>query len=630
MLKKVLIIILAGVILSAGAFFALNYLGIDVLSGFTKTAKTSASDTETALDAARFEPDIAFAPNPDGFGFRNYSKRYPEGNLTIEEVRDMFGDVICTRLENGKCIPHPKVLTWLNDMNEIMNGTGHCIGFTVASHQFQTKFLSVNDLGADKTYALNRDVPVLRTISRGYSSYYASNVFTQEVRDTPSKIVDALMLLDEPVDIGIYYPKYGQNGHSILGYDVVNKEDGIYHILVYDNNHPGEDNVIVVDTNKDTWFYAEGAVNPDQPAGNYQGDADTKSLSFIPLSAYNQSLACPADFAELCPSTAEKSFSVLTIFGRGKALAETSDGLIGQSGDTLVNTVPDSRFLPVRGELFSRQMPIMLLPDNDAFSLQAQGSQANEPMSISVANPSLSVKIDHLVTQPEQIERLNFDPTGPQVAFIAGGPQQPSFEFIFTQNGVEYQVQLTGLKLDAGQDLTVNVDTANGDFTVTSNGQTIPKAVLVITRLTPDGEATFASSNLTISSGATQLLELDKWDGVGPMSLLLDDNNDGVYSKSTLTNEPVAEVLPAIGTSEKIFSNLQHLAPYLDGEQTGAVATTLPALNFTAEQLGSTYLALPGLQPDDLAGTLAGLNLPPKELAQFAVARRFDEAKTST
>jgi len=519
MLKKITLIILLLIVLAAGWFLATK-----TFTGKTETADNAELPTDTTADPTLFEPALPFDPDPDGFRFRNYSGRYPEGNLTIAEARAMFGDAVCIRLQNDTCIPHPKVITWLDDMNETMNEVGHCVGFTVASNQLHTDIRSVSELGAEITFDLEQDIPVLRTISQAYASYYASNVWTQEVQGkTPTEIIEALLTLDEPVDIGIFYPEYGRNGHSILGHNVVDQGNGIYHILVYDSNRPGEDNVIVVDTNEDTWFYAEGAVNPDQPTGDYQGDAETKSLTFVPISAYNEPLACPADFAELCPSASSASrFSVLTLFGRGQVLADTADGQIGQSGDTLINTVSGGQFIPVKGELYSRQQPIMLIPSEEAFTLQAQGNQADAPLKISVANPTYSVVVDGLIGQPGQLEQLTFDPAAQQVSFVAGGSQRPLIEFTFNQNGDVYSVQVSGLTFEAGQDLSVTVDATNGDLQLSSEGLAGDEIVLMVTRLNPDGESVFASSEVALLPAATQALDLDSWDGVGPMAVLVD------------------------------------------------------------------------------------------------------------
>lgn len=573
---------------------------------------------DTAVDAATFDANFNFVSSEDGFQFRNYTSRFPEGDLTIDEARQMFGDVVCTRVENDRCVPHPKVTAWLDATNETMDEVGHCTGFTVSSGQLHSGNLSMANFDDDMTFNLPQAAPVLREISQAYASYYATNVWKQEVQGTPTEILEALMLLDEPVDIGIFQPEYGRNGHSVLGHDVIDQGEGIFHIMVYDSNRPGEENVIVINTNDDSWYYAEGAVNPDQPFGEYMGNAETLSLSFIPMSAYNEELACPADFAEICPATEDERFTVVTLVGNGRALVESAAGQIGDFGGQLIKTLTESRFLPVRAELYSDQFPIMVLSADETFTVQATTGIADEALSLSVANPAFSVVVEDLVGQPEQIEQLVFDPVTQQADFVAGGLQRPSFSFTYNQGGEIFAIQVLGLGFEAGQTFGVTVDGANGDLQLETDGLVDGEAIVLVTRLGEEGEAVFANQAVTIAPDTTQALDLDGWDGVGGMTILTD------AGQIVADNVPVAVVLEEISLPETTIDTLQLMLPYLDGDQTGAVAATLPNLGFSGEDLGSAYQQLPTLQPEDLAGTLRELPLGPDELGALINALRLD------
>lgn len=589
------------------------------------------SSAEDSGDDTVFEAATDFTANQDGFNFRNYTSLFPEGNLTIEEVRGMFGDSVCTRLDDGTCVPHPKVNAWIDYMNQTMEEVGRCVGFTVASNQLYFDAGQVNALGADVAFDLPREVPVMRTISQSYASYYAPNVWTQEVQGvTPKELIQALLTLDEPVDIGMFYPEYGLNGHSVYGHDVIDQGDGVYHIVVYDSNRPGKDNVIVVDTVADTWFYAEGAQNPDEQIGEYEGDAETKSLSFIPISAYSEPLSCPADFAELCPdSEASGRFSVITIIGEGVALVDAATGQIGRIADALINTVTNGRFLSVRGDLYSRQQPMMLIPSDEPFNLQAQGRQADQPLSLSVTNPSVSVVIDNLVVQPGQIEQLSLDPASQQVDFVAGGPQVPFIEFLYSQNGFEYQVQIAGTRFGAGESLNIGIDAASGDLRLGSSQLADAEITVMVVRLTEQGEELFASSAITLPPGGVQSLDFDGWDDGGAVTVATDVDGDGTFDETTaVENQPIADVLPTLGNSDVTAGSLTSVAPYL-GEQTEAVANVVPTLNFGGEALGLTYVTLPSLRPDNLVDALAERNFPIRDLGEFIATLRLDDEGTN-
>ena len=569
------------------------------------------------FEGEAFEVNFPFDPEANGFQFRNYTTRYPEGNMTIAEARSMFGDVVCTRVkDDGDCVPHPKVLTWVDNMNATMDEVGRCVGFTVASHQLLTAYRSVNDLGAEFAYELPTEIPVLRTIGEAYSSYYASNVWPQEVQGkTPTEIVEALLKLDEPVDIGIFAPQYGRNGHSILGYDVVNQGEGIFHIMVYDSNDPGKENFIVVDTVEDTWYYAEGAMNPDQPRGKYIGDAETKSLSFIPLSAYSQSLACPSDFVELCPNPDAERFSVVTFLGKGGALVKALGGQIGKIGEDLVNTITNARLLGVRGELYSRQQPLMLIPEEGALTVELSGADTNDPITLSIANPSFTVVVDQVVGQVGQVEQVALDPAVRTFNFTAGGSQRPVFQFTFTQGETVYFAVMDGLWLEAGQRLDVVADPATGQLTFASADLVDATSVLAIVRLSPQGETIFANQAFAVlPNGVT--LDLPRWDGAGAMPL---------QSGEPLTNQPLTEVLGAMPARNAAFNVLPNLVPYLNDVQTEEVQTAVPQLGLLSMDLGTFYLQQPKAQPDALAPVLAALEYSPFGLANFAAALRLPQ-----
>lgn len=582
-------------------------------------------NSEDEIDVSELETASTFVAAEDGFGFRNFKGRFKEGDLTVEEVQAMFGDAVCTRLEGVRCIPHPKVVTWIDFMNTTMNEGGHCVGFTVVSNELHENQTAVSQLGASQTAELEREIPVLRSISQGYASSYASNVRSQEVRGTPKEILEAIIDLNEPVDIGIYHPKYPQNGHSLLGHGVVDRGDGIYYILVYDSNRPGEDHVIVVDTKRNAWFYPDGATNPSEATTVYKGNARTNSLTYIPLSAYSEPPTCPPNFADLCPAEpGAVSYSVVTVTGDGEALADTPNGQIGLENGEVVNTVPNGELVPVRGEIFSRQQPILLIPSAASFELRGGANVPDEPLKISVANPDFSVAIDGLVGQPGQVEQLTFDANMQEATFVAGGPQRPLIEFVHNQDGEVFLVQLLNLDFAPGQDLSVAVD-AGGDVLLSSTGLATDNITVMTSRLTSGGEDVFAIRELEIVPNGTQALDLDGWGGRETMALLSDRDGDGTFEENTtVDNAPLPSVLETIDPPQALVETLHPVSHYLDDEQKKAVIDTLPTLDLTPAQLGDTILRLPALRPPDLGSLIRAKDMTLEEIADFFIAAGLD------
>lgn len=145
------------------------------------------------------------------------------------------------------------------------------------------------DLGAGTTPELPLlDNEVLqRAIARSFVAQAFPAVLDREVKLRPSEIVAILIealapgrAARETYTIGIFQ-RDGGGGHALTSYAVVDHGGGLTGIQIYDNNHPGEDREILVNTEADLWAY-HGSPNPDDAENVYSGDAGTFSLILYP------------------------------------------------------------------------------------------------------------------------------------------------------------------------------------------------------------------------------------------------------------------------------------------------------------------------------------------------------------
>jgi hypothetical protein len=600
-------------------------------AGQEERSEAVSPTTQPAGDTAA--AGSVFRSNPYGFSFPNYAGRFPEGNLTADQVREMFGDEVCAQIEGDTCVPRPEVSLWIDDMNRKMEG-GHCVGFTVAAFQLYDGDLDPAEFAAGSTYEIDQNVAIMQTIAQGYASYYASNVWPETVREkTPAEIVEALLALDEPVDLSIFQPGF-RGGHSMLAYDVVDQGEGLYRILVYDNNRPNEENFVVVDTKADTWFYAQGAVNPDEPSGNYQGDAQTKTLEYVPLSAYNQPLACPAqfDFSQAAEASEEgEGFSLISIASQGEVLIETALGKIGSWGGELISDLPGGRLLFPRGELFHRHAPDIYLPAGEAFTLQIQGGDQAEMAAVTIIDREMTLVVDELATEPEQMSQLFVSAADHQTRFTAGGSQAPTFKMTMNMDGADYLFTLGGVDFAGSQSLELGMDEAN-HLAIAGDGG-VANARLIVAQVTEEETAVFASSSLGLSAGETGLLDFAGWDGSGEMGLMVDTDGDGQADREVmLENEPVASLIAGAETAEQIISLLGSATPYLDGPQIAELHTVLLGMGLSGREWGQILFALPELKPsgDALAALVSQMGLSLDDLAQFIVQLNLSEAEINS
>jgi len=258
----------------------------------------------TPLAAENVEPgkagevaaDTEFRPKPNGFRFENWGGgELPQGGLTADDTRCLFGDQVCARFEQGKCVPTPAAKVWIAAMNKMMAG-GHCEGMAALSSALFTGHEKAQDYGAKSAFEIDTsNVQALRTISTYFVTQAIEPVAskTQKTRamsltEIVATLAKAMQTRTEGYTLGIYG---ADGGHAITPYAVEDLGKGRYWIHVYDNNYPGVSNHIEIDLNADTWSYAGAALNPAQKAAPWTGNSG--SMDLTPLAWRLEPLLCP-------------------------------------------------------------------------------------------------------------------------------------------------------------------------------------------------------------------------------------------------------------------------------------------------------------------------------------------------
>ncbi len=158
------------------------------------------------------------------------------------------------------------------------------------------------------------------------------------------------------------------------------------------------------------------------------------------------------------------------------------------------------------------------------------------------------------------------------------------------------------------------------------------------------GISIFANPALPFLPNGSITLDLANWDGIGPLTVFVDRDGDGITDETIFVdNEPVAILLSQQLSALDIILTLGELGPYLsqvqveailtrlselrrnqaggtlttlglDGDDLGEIIAAIGSANMTNEQLADFIGGL-DLQPDELAHLVFELNLPPSELA---------------
>jgi hypothetical protein len=565
---------------------------------------------------------VPFEVRPDGFSFRNYGAGHPEGDFTVADLRELFGDGVCSRIDADRdvCIPTAEAQQWIADRNADMS-VGHCIGFTVAGYRFAQGDLQPDMFAPDASvpYDIERRAPIMRTIAANGSLYWVKSVWSSEVSGTPRDIIDALIELGEPVDLSIYLPGL-VGGHSLLAYGVTEVAPQQYHILVYDNNFPGEPAFVEVDYAANTWRYDQGAINPDVVAMPYEGDAQTETLRFIPLTAYDQA-TCP-----FCPAETEaeelEAFTLLSFLGQGDVLVETALGVIGSVAGEIINEIPGARLIFPRGQLAANDAPNIVLPAGiDDYTIRFSGLRR-----VSSLSPGQSVVLDQLAPTADE-NQLAVTSSTQNIDFQAGGEQSPALKATIRQDQSTLSVALLGVDFVSGQSLALGASKESGRLEITSPNAEISAATLLILRLSKESEEIFATTALDVNDGGGVALDVAGWDGQGDIDTYLDEDGDGTFEEepTTLPNEPLTQVIRQ--TDSATVSNVvDNVNPYLGEDGLMTLLVGLADQELSGREIGAILLPL-HLPADQLISLIATYDLPLPELAELLFALRLEAEK---
>src|SRR5437763_10042247 len=221
--------------------------------------------------------------------------------MTPANMVDLFGKRVCENGNPSNCKLTPTAAKWMEVENERMAG-GHCMGFSVTVNQFYDQVRNPVDFGAKQpiNIPVQGNVDLQSVIAENWTFQDLPSVQKGAVSGAPTKILNRLIssLNDDQGELYTVaiFKRDGTGGHAITPFAVEKNRNGLYHILVYDNNFPGIMRAIVVDTSNDSWAYV-GGPDPSDTNELYDGDADTQSMLLFPTS--------PGDVTQPCPFCAK-------------------------------------------------------------------------------------------------------------------------------------------------------------------------------------------------------------------------------------------------------------------------------------------------------------------------------------
>ncbi|PIQ28704.1 hypothetical protein COW36_11945 [bacterium (Candidatus Blackallbacteria) CG17_big_fil_post_rev_8_21_14_2_50_48_46] len=491
--------------------------------------------------------DLGFAVKVNGFGFANGdTDKYDPANpatayLTLSSMQKMFGDdKVCTGTTSGSnCVPTPAAKKWQDQINTGMNG-GQCEGMAVFSLALFKGIESINPLeaGKTKTFDLSYNSAVKEKIGYYFAYQYTQEVAKATIKGTPVEIIEKLKPYlsnqqKDPVTLGFYAPD-GKGGHATTPYAIVDKGNGIQHILMYDNNWPGQERYIEVDTQANTWIYNFGATNPTEKADAWKGDAESKTLEFTLLSARLSKATCP--YCDQPEAVEEKSKQIFLNAGNsGNAHIKIVDKndpskFIGWDEKTQrwVNNLPGASFKYDKSVLKSGDRPsapVIQVPTGKAFEIKVSGKDLKqaENVGVSIFGQGKSMKIDKIDLDPDQEDTLTLPADGDSMKYKPGNSpdkESPVFSYGFDNpNGKDYEFEVQNL--DADNDEELGTDLVGGKLQVSDSGGGADKYDVKVKRVNDDGsEADYSKDDVELGDGETDDIDFEDWQGEGQGMLI--------------------------------------------------------------------------------------------------------------
>ena len=510
-------------------------------------ATEEAAIPEPVVDATSNVPgeivyDFGFNPQENGFRFENYGDDIPATNLTADELRRMFGDQVCARLDGTECTLTPPAEQWMEQVNGDMAG-GHCEGMAVLSLMMYTQKVSPQDFGG--TTASDLDInneDLQREIAYWWATQAVAPTYTSVIKGTPMEILNTIEQMDpagETYTIGIYND--AGEGHAITPIGVEDKGDGLYAILVYDNNYPGETRELLVDSRDDSWTY-ETSINPEVQSDVWSGNAETQTLDLTPTSARLDQQECPFCGDSQVSSTGAKlaapalQLNQIFLDGEGHILITDDSGhRLGYVDGKLINEIPNASYTEFRmGANGNTPEPVYYIPATLDVTIEIDGTDLTEETltDLVLIGPGYSIGLEGIYLTPGQVDTAYFYPLDETISYETKSDESPSIIFgIENPNAAaDYYFEIYGVDLVGGGTITALLDTKAGDLLINTeklNGEGTFNFYL--TRITDELEDEFSAEDIALQEGALVYINYAEWTDANPngISFNVDLNGDG-------------------------------------------------------------------------------------------------------
>lgn len=531
--------------------------------------------------------DTGFRPEVNGFAFPNYGAEFPDTdcalladtncatfpatNLTTVEMRRMFGDRVCAHLRGEECVLKPAAAQWMEQNNAAMAG-GHCEGLAVLSQMVYAGQIDPLTFGAEVASGIPLEDNDL--LQREIAYWWATQdpIWGKQIvasaSDQVAFLIDAYNTDPSALyRIGVQKAD-GTGGHAITAWGVVDMGGGIYWIMVYDNNFPGDYRYVEVDTNTNTWQY-EASINPQVEPDLYTGDdsnpmflaPNEPRLGVQPCDFCGSEVAAAAPGAEPEPDTAVSTGLSNQVWMDGYAqllIIDDEGRRLGYDQGQFVNEIPEARMKKMYTG--NTDPPVFELPVGlgftaviDGSSIQAQESAAGtaaeagaaqgDATDVVMIGPGYYIGVTGIYIEPGQVDFLTLDGSGQMIAYRTDYAESPTIIVGLEQGKADFELEVLGQNIKPGSETVVAFDKNENALAISSTSDEAGEFSITISRTDENDTQSFgtdAESPLRLGPGDILYFYFGEWAGQGDNLMIgLDEGGDGTIDETVnMADEP--------------------------------------------------------------------------------------------
>jgi hypothetical protein len=476
----------------------------------------SCSGAIAASGDAVQEADIGFQPERDGFSFENYGSA-GHVEMSENELLRLFGEAVCIRTDDGRCLLTPPGIVWMNSLNT----SGHCQGLSTLSLLMFAGVKNASDFGGEEPndLLLEDNDALQREISFWH--------FMQRLDPGGSYIdespIDILRMLSESLNkdnttgwyvLGIEKLN-GSDAHALTPFAIESKGSGHYSILVYDSNFPNQTMRVDVDAISNTWSYDDSL--PDEPSEIYEGNETSKTLTLLPIAPQLEKQVCP-----FCEGN-RSNMTQIWWDGEGMVLITDSTGRhLGYLDGKLVSEIPGGRIVwPISYDASDGDYPSLYIPQlNEDFAIDISGPKARSSfVNLTMTSPGYTMTLIGVQLNPgrqDLIEVLPNDLFGGAIIYHPAGGSTPVISIGIEKNNTGYLFRLKGSDIEEGAALQIDLYNKTAEFVVWPlNTKSAFAFDLLAGRQSSEGERYFVGEGIAVKPNESLVLDLIDWPASG-------------------------------------------------------------------------------------------------------------------